>query len=875
MLRGFLSVAAALLCSAAVCVAQRREVEGSVADAGGRPVPFATVTASTDSAAAQVVAYAVAAADGSFKVRLPDEPGAWWLTARSVGFRPDRRRLTPDGPLFVRFRLAEDRRSIADVVVTGATLGVKVGNDTVRFNPAVFKTGSEQSMADVISKLPGVAVQSDGSMTFRGKKIDKFLVDGKEALSGGGSTKTLPPDFAESIEMLENYTDGNVADAFSTRRQTAMNLKTDGSRQAALYASAAGGLRGKFDTKGSAFMFGKAGSGSAMFNANNTGEPVFSMMDYINASGGISNVSENVGRGVAVTLSNEEVEILTPSSDEDRRLSGVASANATYENLRGYGVGVSLIGHAMGADAREASGVTYHLPGGGDVFSSTTSSDDKASRLFAGFVNQKLDRRGLLSLRAKTKFLWGRSSDDGRYSEMRDGVVADHFGGNTVRSVGVEQDVSLSLRLGDHLLYAEAKGRVRHAATRTEASAGRDLPAIFARGAAYGQERENDEWGGGGNVGAIWMLFRGVGLKGEAGFTADGWRLRTDDGQPAETLVNRDAGFYLGLSKGKGLWQFDAGARWAALWRTARIDGVGRARRGFLSPSLRSSWEFSKSSKLAATASYGLDRREMSVLSRKTALLDYDEVRRPSEIADVGARVFDATLFYTLISQFSRVMMYAMATYSKTSGEAVAEYTTDGMVSAQAYVGDDGNAQEVSLRFYVNKGIASLPLELRVSAEFETADGSVASAGRRGAQETLSANGSVGLTSRFRQSPVNAAVSASRSWARSEIVAFGIKSDAGSWRARAELMFSRGAFSATLAGKWGLSVNDSETVTVRDADFEAAYKWRRLTFRLTGVDVCHLDGSDWLSRSANPNRTVTSRSGQMPGRIMAGVAFNK
>ncbi len=874
MLRGILSVTAMLLGTPVVCVAQQREVEGSVADADGRPIPFATVTASPDSAAAQVAGFAVATADGSFRLKIPDAARTWWLTARSVGFRPARQRLTADELLFVRFRLAEDRQSIADVVVTGATFGIKVGNDTVRFNPAAFRTGSEQSMADVISKLPGVAVQSDGSMTFRGKKIDKFLVDGREALSGGGSTKTLPPDFAESIEMLENYSDGNVADAFSTRRQTAMNLKTDGSRQAALSASASGGIRGKFDAKGSAFMFGKAGSGAAMVNTNNTGEPVFSMMDYINASGGISNVSENVGRGVAVTLSNEEAEILTPGVDEDRRLSGVASANANYENLRGYGVGFSLIGHAMGADAHEAGGVTYHLPGGG-VFSSTSSADDKASRLLAGFVNQKLDWRGLVSLRAKTKFLWGRSSDDGRYSETRDSVVADHFCGNSVRSVGLEQEVSLSLRLGDHLLYAEAKGRVRHATTRTEASAGRDLPAIFARGAAYGQERENNEWGGGANAGAIWMLFRGVGLKGEAGFTADRWRLRTDDGQPAETLVNRDAGLYLGLSKGKGLWQFDVGARWAALWRMARIDGVGRASRGFLSPSLRSSWEFSKSSKLAATASYGPERRDMSVLSRKTVLLGYDEVRSPSDIADVGARVFDATLFYTLISQFSRVMVYAMATFSKTSGEAVAEYATDGMVSAQAYVGGDGNAQEASLRLYVNKGIASLPLELRVSSEFEAADGSVASAGRRGVQETLSANGSVGLTSRFRRSPVNAAVSGSRSWARSEIGAFGIKSDAGSWRARAELTFSRGAFSATLAGKWGLSANDSENIAVRDAGFEAAYRWKRLTFRLTGVDVCHLDGSDWLSKSANPNRTTTLRRGQMPGRVMAGVAFNK
>lgn len=870
----FASTVSLWLLAVAACLAQQREVEGGVSDGGGAPIPFATIAVSADSAGKSVAGFAVTDAEGKFKLKIRDASRPWWLTARSVGFRTVRREFNFAETLFVRIRMEEDNKSLDDVVVRGVEYGVKVGNDTVRFNPSVFKTGEEQNLADVIKKLPGVAVQDDGSMTFRGKKVDKFLVDGKEALSGGGSTKTLPPDFAESIEMLENYSDGNVADAFSTRRQTAMNIKTDGSRKTALYVSAAGGVENRFDVRSSAFQLGKRLSLSATFNANNTGEAVFSVMDYINSTGGISGVSEDAAKGNALKMSQEEQAVLSAGTDEVGRTSGVVSANVAFDGLKGYSVNLSLVGHALGAEANRESGLTFHLPAA-DVSTSVASANDKESRLVAGFLTQKLDRGGRLSLRAKTKFLWGRNDDSADYDERRDGQFYDHADDKWVRSAGVSQTLSLSVRAGETLVYADAEGSFRHADTRTWVTALRDLPNIFARNGGMRQSRESEEFGGGVSAGAVVPLFLGVGLKGEVGFNARRCDLSSDDGQPSESLTNVDGGLYAGLTKSKGLWRFDAGAHLALYGRRTDMAGLGSGRKTTVEPSLRSSWAFSKASNLSVSATWRVGQYDMNTLSRKAVLLGYEELRLPSAVTGAGSRSLNATLNYTLFSQFSRTMLFAVATYSRTADAALADYSTDSRVSTQAFARSDGEAQAATLMLYVDKGVASLPLEVRLQADANASDADVSRAGQTGSLSVRGLRSSLRFRSRFRRSPVNAAISGSYAYAGNEVSSMSIKTSSDTWGADLRLLFNRRAFAASLTGKWDKTVSGGESVVERDVDFEATYKWRRFTFKVAGRDVVHLDAREWLSESSNPNQSVTARYGRMPGYIVAGLAFNK
>ena len=71
-----------------------------------------------------------------------------------------------------------------------------------------------------------MTVDESGNVSYQGKKIDKFLVNGEDVLSTGGhALKTLAADFASGVELLNNYNDGNVGNSFNSKEITALNLR--------------------------------------------------------------------------------------------------------------------------------------------------------------------------------------------------------------------------------------------------------------------------------------------------------------------------------------------------------------------------------------------------------------------------------------------------------------------------------------------------------------------------------------------------------------------------------------------------------------------------------------------------------------------------
>lgn len=209
-----------LICICRFSIAQN--ISGMVVDAQNTAIPFCTVTCSQDSAAHSIVSYAISKDDGSFTIQSNKALSSFWLTARCVGYTTLRvhYKEVPATPLHLMMK--DDSYTLSEVTIKGRNLGAKIKNDTIEFSPDVFKNGSEQNMSDVIKKLPGMTVDESGNVSYQGKKIDKFLVNGEDVLSTGGhALKTLSADFASGVELLSNYNDGNVGNSFNSKKNVA------------------------------------------------------------------------------------------------------------------------------------------------------------------------------------------------------------------------------------------------------------------------------------------------------------------------------------------------------------------------------------------------------------------------------------------------------------------------------------------------------------------------------------------------------------------------------------------------------------------------------------------------------------------------------
>ena len=98
---------------------------------------------------------------------------------------------------------------LKEAVVTAALQQAVVKEDTIIFNADAFKVEEGSVLEDLVKKLPGAQVDSDGKITINGKSIKKILVDGKEFFSGDNSTamKNLPTEIIDKIKTYDKASD--------------------------------------------------------------------------------------------------------------------------------------------------------------------------------------------------------------------------------------------------------------------------------------------------------------------------------------------------------------------------------------------------------------------------------------------------------------------------------------------------------------------------------------------------------------------------------------------------------------------------------------------------------------------------------------------
>ncbi|MBR5062100.1 MAG: outer membrane beta-barrel protein [Prevotella sp.] len=96
------------------------------------------------------------------------------------------------------------------VEVTGRARRFTVKGDTIVFHPEAFHLQEGARLDELISKLPGVEVDSEGKMSWNGKPI-RLTMDGESMLGGESLMKQLP---AEAVQDIKAY---NKASEFSER----------------------------------------------------------------------------------------------------------------------------------------------------------------------------------------------------------------------------------------------------------------------------------------------------------------------------------------------------------------------------------------------------------------------------------------------------------------------------------------------------------------------------------------------------------------------------------------------------------------------------------------------------------------------------------
>jgi len=259
-----------------------QDITGTVLDEENKPLEFVSV-ALLQPKDSLLVKYTSTGIDGKFS--LPNiKAGTYLFQIYLMTYQAEQQTLIV-GEADIQINTVSLKREVnqLDEVLISAIVPIKIKQDTTAFNTKAFKVKQDDNVEDLIKKLPGIEVKTDGSVEAQGEAVTKILVDGKEFFSNDMTValKNLNADAIKSVQIIDEESDETrttgVKDGEKTR---ILNLVLKEGKKTGYFGKLAGGLgtNDRYTTNADINMFSK-NTQLAVFgrlnNINNTGATVF------------------------------------------------------------------------------------------------------------------------------------------------------------------------------------------------------------------------------------------------------------------------------------------------------------------------------------------------------------------------------------------------------------------------------------------------------------------------------------------------------------------------------------------------------------------------------------------------------------------------
>ena len=207
-LRSFVAVLALMLSLTAFAQSsfslKVRLVDSKTSD----PVSFATVSL-TVKGATKADKYILSDVDGYAEL-LKVKKGVYEFKAEIMGYKTYSQEVTVDKNIDLgEVKMAEDVEILDAASVSAIGNPIIVKKDTIEYTASSFKTSDNDMLEELLKKLPGVEVESDGTITANGETIKKITIDGKTFFLDDPqlASKNIPAKLIEKVKVVEKKSD--------------------------------------------------------------------------------------------------------------------------------------------------------------------------------------------------------------------------------------------------------------------------------------------------------------------------------------------------------------------------------------------------------------------------------------------------------------------------------------------------------------------------------------------------------------------------------------------------------------------------------------------------------------------------------------------
>ena len=264
--------------------------------------------------------------------------------------------------------LEEDHEMLDAAHVSAIGNPIEIRQDTIIFNAASFTLGQNAMLEDLLKRMPGMEITSEGTVKYNGEEIKKITVGGKTFFFDDPkmALKNLPAQVVDKVKVIDKVSDAEQFSGVATDREKVMDLEFKKEFQQGWFGNA------------------KAGAGSTL-----AGDRKDEMVDnrgfLYNGNVMVSGYSEKdqlvvIGNAYNAPMSEDGL-VMVVFIDEDGERSSSASGGiqtyrqmgVNYNTTRIKGLestGMASYSHSF-RDARNKAERTTWVQNGSDIFSTS------------------------------------------------------------------------------------------------------------------------------------------------------------------------------------------------------------------------------------------------------------------------------------------------------------------------------------------------------------------------------------------------------------------------------------------------------------------------------------------------------------------------
>lgn len=181
---------------------------------------------------------------------------------------------------------------LKDVYVTAKKINHH--NDTTSYLVSGFSSPKDRTIGDVLKKMPGIKVSKSGSVSYNGKAISEFLIEGADLFDGqyNIATRNISHDIISRVDVIENYQSAKILKGSKKEGGTVLNLslKDKAKGRWSGNVKAGGGIPKLWEEEVFSARLSSTNQTSVTLKTNNSGKDILSenkvltIDEYLNQS---------------------------------------------------------------------------------------------------------------------------------------------------------------------------------------------------------------------------------------------------------------------------------------------------------------------------------------------------------------------------------------------------------------------------------------------------------------------------------------------------------------------------------------------------------------------------------------------------------------